>query len=628
MGMKPRLAGPASLPEVHASVHTAWPTAFRRMFAFAGPAYLVSVGYMDPGNWATDLEGGARFGYQLLWVLVLSNAMAILLQTLSARLGIVSGRDLAQACREAYPRAVSNSLWLLCEIAIAACDLAEVLGAAIGLNLLFHIPLTAGVLLTALDTILVLWLTRYGIRLVEAIILSLVLTVTGCFLVELWFAKPLFSDVASGLVPRLNDSSLYIAIGMLGATVMPHNLYLHSALVQTRRIGKTSLEKAVACRYNFIDSFLALNGALIVNAAILVMAAAVFFRSGTIVTEIQQAHQLLAPLLGTALASGLFAIALLASGQSSTLTGTYAGQIVMEGFLNLRVRPWLRRLITRSVAIIPAVITVSTSGDQGTYRLLILSQVILSMQLPFAIIPLVRFTSDRGRMGEFANRTWVNVLAWSTAALIIILNFRLAGAAIIPWVSDAPWRAWLVLPVVSAIVVLLGWVTFARPRPQTVAARHPGAAVATDLPGLKYRTILVPLDHSDRDRAAVAHAAAMARLHGAAIHLLHVEEGATSQLFGPLASTAEVFSGQQYLEDIIHSLKASGLEADFRIAHGRSPRSEIIRAARELQPDLVVMGAHGHTGLKDLIFGTTIDGVRHAVSAAVLVVAEPPVPTA
>ncbi len=468
MGMKPRLAGPASLPEVHGSVHTAWPTAFRRMFAFAGPAYLVSVGYMDPGNWATDLEGGARFGYQLLWVLVLSNAMAILLQTLSARLGIVSGRDLAQACREAYPPAVSYSLWFLCEIAIAACDLAEVLGAAIGLNLLFHIPLTAGVLLTALDTILVLWLTRYGIRLVEAIILSLVLIVTGCFLVELWFAKPLFDDVASGLVPRLNDASLYIAIGMLGATVMPHNLYLHSALVQTRRIGKTAPEKKIACRYNFIDSFIALNGALIVNAAILVMAAAVFFRSGTVVTEIQQAHQLLAPLLGTALASGLFAIALLASGQSSTLTGTYAGQIVMEGFLNLRVRPWLRRLITRSVAIIPAVITVSTSGDQGTYRLLILSQVILSMQLPFAIIPLVRFTSDRSRMGEFANRTWVTVLAWSTAVLIIVLNFRLAGDAIVPWVSQAPWRAAFIVPIVLGIVVLLGWVTFARPRPQAV----------------------------------------------------------------------------------------------------------------------------------------------------------------
>jgi len=296
----------------------------------------------------------------------------------------------------------------------------------------------------------------------------------------------------------------------------------------------------------------------------------------------------------------------------------------MEGFLNLRVRPWLRRLITRSVAIIPAVITVYSSGDQGTYRLLILSQVILSMQLPFAIIPLIRFTSDRRRMGEFANRTWVNILAWSCAALIIVLNFRLAANEIIPWVETAPWRAWLVVPMVLAVVILLGWVTFARPRPQPVPARHPGAAVATDLPAPRYHTILVPLDHSDRDRAAVAHAAAMARVHRATIHLLHVEEGATSQLFGPLASTAEVSTGQQYLEDIAPSLKRSGLEADFRIVHGRSPRAEIVRAARMLQPDLVVMGAHGHTGLKDLIFGTTINGVRHAVSAPVLVVAEPP----
>ena len=296
----------------------------------------------------------------------------------------------------------------------------------------------------------------------------------------------------------------------------------------------------------------------------------------------------------------------------------------MEGFLNLRVRPWLRRLITRSVAIVPAVITVYNSGDQGTYRLLILSQVILSMQLPFAIIPLIRFTSDRSRMGEFANRTWVNILAWGCAVLIIALNFRLAATAIIPWVEEAPWRGWLVVPCRNGRSgsARLGDLRPARPQP--VPARHPGAAVATDLPALKYRSILVPLDHSDRDRAAVAHAAAMARLHGATIHLLHVEEGATSQLFGPLASTAEVSSGQEYLEDIVSSLKAGGLEADLRIVHGRSPRAEIIRAAKALQPDLVVMGAHGHTGLKDLIFGTTIDGVRHAVSAAVLVVAEPP----
>jgi manganese transport protein len=590
------------------------------MFAFAGPAYLVSVGYMDPGNWATDLEGGARFGYQLLWVLVLSNIMAILLQTLSARLGIVSGRDLAQACREAYSRPICNALWALCEIAIAACDLAEILGAAIGLNLLFHIPLTAGVLLTALDTILVLWLTRYGIRLIEAIILSLIVVVTGCFLIELGFAHPILGEVVSGLVPRISDASLYVAIGILGATVMPHNLYLHSALVQTRRIGKSVDQRKEACRFNLIDSVVALNGALIVNAAILVMAAAVFFKSGTIVTEIEQAHELLRPLLGTAAASVLFAVALLASGQSSTLTGTYAGQIVMEGFLNLRVRPWLRRLLTRSVAIIPAIITVSSSGHQGTYRLLILSQVILSMQLPFAVIPLIRFTSDPLRMGAFANRMWVKILAWSAAVVIVALNMRLLSDLARPWLQESAWRLGLAAPIAIALFGLLAWVTFAKPLPVPAVSALSGTAVASDLHAPVYRRILVPLDHSKRDHAALAHAAAMARLHGATIHVLHIEEDATSQLFGSLASTAEVYSGLQYFEDIVHALEREGLKAELKVVPGRSPRAEIIRAARELQPDLVVMGAHGHTGIKDLIFGTTINGVRHAVNAPVLVV--------
>ena len=350
------------------------------MLAFAGPAYLVSVGYMDPGNWATDLEGGARFGYQLLWVLVVSNLMAILLQTLAARLGIVAGRDLAQACRESYSRRVCNALWVLCEIAIAACDLAEVLGAAIALRLLFGLPLIAGVLVTALDTLLVLWLSRYGIRLIEAVILSLIAIVTGCFLVELVWAKPAWHEMAAGLLPRINNSSLYVAIGILGATVMPHNLYLHSALVQTRRLGRTVAERREACRFNLFDSVLALNGALIVNAAILVLAAAVFFKHGILVTQIEQAQLLLTPLLGVAFAGSLFAVALLASGQSSTLTGTFAGQIVMEGFLNLRLRPWLRRLVTRALAIIPAVFTIYYFGEGGTFKLLILSQVILSMQ--------------------------------------------------------------------------------------------------------------------------------------------------------------------------------------------------------------------------------------------------------
>jgi manganese transport protein len=620
--MKPKLPPSASLPEVHASVPTVHPNLFRRMFAFAGPAYLVSVGYMDPGNWAAGLGAGSQFGYRLLWVMVLSNLMAILLQTLSARLGIIAGRDLAQACREAYSKAINHSLWLLCEIAIAACDLAEVLGAAIGLNLLFGIPLSIGVLLTALDTLLVLWLTRYGIRLVEALILVVITIVTGCFLTELGLAGPMWREMVAGLIPRIDGASLYIAISILGATVMPHNLYLHSALVQTRQVGLTVQERRQACKFNLIDSIIALNGALIVNGSILVLAAAVFFRNGVAVTELQQAHELLTPLLGTTIASALFAIALLASGQSSTLTGTYAGQIVMEGFLNLRLRPWLRRLLTRSVAIVPAAITVSTSGEQGTYALLILSQVILSMQLPFAIIPLIRFTSDRSRMGEFANTGWVKLLAWITAAVILGLNFWLVSQEVIPWVAQGGWR-WLGVPVLAALIALLGYVMLAPARRPAAEVERPGAAVAADLPAPVYRRILVPLDHSDRDRAAVAHAAAMARLHGATIHLLHVEEGATSQLFGPSASDAEVHTGERYFHDIVEALTRGGLKAELMVAYGRNPRNEIVKAAHELQPDLVVMGAHGHTGLQDLIFGTTINGVRHAVNAPVLVVGTP-----
>ena len=594
------------------------------MFAFAGPAYLVSVGYMDPGNWAAGLGAGSQFGYKLLWVMVLSNMMAILLQTLSARLGIVTGRDLAQACREAYPKHISNALWVLCEIAIAACDLAEVLGAAIGLNLLFGIPLVTGVLLTALDTFVVLWLTRYGIRVVEGLILVVISIITGCFLIELAFARPDIGAMAAGLVPKIDGASLYIAISILGATVMPHNLYLHSALVQTRKVGRSVEEQRAACKFNLIDSIIALNGALIVNAAILILAAAVFFKSGTIVTEIEQAHELLTPLLGTTLASVLFAVALLASGQSSTLTGTYAGQIVMEGFLNLRLRPWLRRLLTRSVAIIPAAITVSSSGQSGTYQLLILSQVILSLQLPFAVLPLIRFTSDRTRMGQFANKTWVNICAWTVAAVILGLNFWLVSDAAIPWVQEATWHLFVAIPVGILMLGLLAWVAFAKHLPVPVEDESRGVAVVADLPAPVYRKILVPLDHSDRDRVAVAHAAAMARLHGATIHVLHVEEGATSQLYGQEASTAEVAAGERYFLNIVETLRRDGYTAELMVAHGPNPRTEIIRVANLLQPDLVVMGAHGHTGIQDLIFGTTINGVRHKVKAPVLVVGDTP----
>lgn len=602
------------------------------MFAFAGPAYLVSVGYMDPGNWATDLEGGARFGYQLLWVLVMSNMMAILLQTLSARLGIVAGRDLAQACREAYPKPVSYALWILCEIAIAACDLAEVLGAAIGLNLLFGIPLLVGVVLTAADTLLILWFTRFGIRVMEALVLGLVLVIGACFAVEIGLAKPDLAEMITGLVPRLTNESLYVAIGILGATVMPHNLYLHSALVQTRRIGATEAEKRTACKFNLIDSVVALNAALFVNAAILIVAATVFFKQGIPVNEIQQAHKLLAPLLGTAVASMVFAIALLCAGQSSTITGTMAGQIVMEGFLNFRMRPWLRRLITRMVAIVPAAITINLAGEQSTYKLLIFSQVILSMQLPFAVIPLIHFTSDRKRMSSFANPKWVQTLAWLAAAIIVSLNIKLVISTIGAWVEGAGenriWILGIVIPIALFLLLLLLWVTFEPFLPRLLRREVPwelgvGGEITGDLSVPTYATILVPLDHTARDRTAIAHAAAMARQHSAKMFLLHVEEGVTSQMYGALASTAEVEAGQQYLEKMADALRQRGIKAEAVVRHASTPRTAIIETARDLKPDLLIMAAHGHTGIKDLVFGTTINEVRHALQIPILVVREP-----
>ena len=599
------------------------------MFAFAGPAYLVSVGYMDPGNWATDIEGGARFGYELLWVLVLSNLMAILLQTLSARLGIVTQRDLAQACRETYPRAISYSLWVLCEIAIAACDLAEVLGAAIALNLLFHIPLLIGVLATAADTLLLLWFSRLGIRVIEGFILALIAVIALCFVVEIsWAGWPVFGQLVGGLVPHVSDKNLYLAIGIIGATVMPHNLYLHSALVQTRRIG-TSLEaKKVACRFNLIDSTIALNGALLVNAAILVLAVMVFFKRGIVVTEIQQANQLLSPLLGTALASVLFGLALLCSGQSSTLTGTMAGQIVMEGFLHLRMQPWLRRLIARSIAITPAALTVYFAGAHGTYQLLILSQVILNMQLPFAVIPLIQFTSSKSRMGEFANRPWLQALAWGTAALILSLDIWLVTITLGDWLNAAGrQRIWLELglfPVLAALGLLLAWMTLQPMLPRWLSrfGRSPmelPQQVAVDLPSPSYSKILVPLDHSNKDRVAIAHAAAIAKQHGATLYLLHVEEDVTSQVYGEEASTAEVEAGEKYLRQIASQLENENISVQTIIRYSRNPTREIVRYGNELNPDLVVMGAHGHKGLKDIVFGTTINAVRHKLKAPLLI---------
>ena len=422
---RPRLA--PSLAEAYRSVPVDARTWWRRALAFAGPGYLVAVGYMDPGNWATDLAGGSAFGYALLSVILISNLMAILLQGLAAKLGIVTGRDLAQACRDHYSRPATLALWILCEVAIAACDLAEVIGSAIALNLLLGIPLPVGIVITALDVLLVLFLQHKGFRLLEALVVALIATIAGCFLFEIVIARPALGAVVPGFVPTLaivrDPAKLYIAIGILGATVMPHNLYLHSSIVQTRRYEESAAGKRMAVRYAFLDSTVALSLALFINAAILVVAAATFHRAGrTDVAEIQQAYQLLTPLLGVTGASAVFAFALLASGQNSTLTGTLASQIVMEGFLNIRLRPWLRRLITRGIAIVPAALTAIFFGENGTARLLILSQVMLSLQLSFAVFPLVQFTSDRAKMGEFVNPAWLKTLAYGVAVVIAALN--------------------------------------------------------------------------------------------------------------------------------------------------------------------------------------------------------------
>jgi manganese transport protein len=418
-----------SLPEIHSSLPIPRSPGFtRKLMAFAGPGFLVAVGYMDPGNWATDLAAGSRYNYKLLSVILLSNLIAILLQSLCIKLGIATGRDLAQACRDHYSRPVSIALWVLAEIAIAACDLAEVIGSAIALNLLFHIRLDVGVVITVADVLLILLLENRGFRYIEAIVLTLSATIGICFGLEILFSRPEWGSVFHYLfVPRaeiLTDPGmLYIAIGILGATVMPHNLYLHSAVVQTRAFERTPEGRREAIKFCNIDSAVALTFALFVNAAILVVAASVFYRAGRFdVAEIQDAFKLISPLVGVKAAAAIFALALLASGQNSTLTGTLAGQIVMEGFLGLRLRPWLRRLVTRSVAIVPAVIVTSLMGQSGTAKLLILSQVILSMQLSFAVFPLVMFTSDRRKMGEFVNPMWIKVLAWTSAVVIASLN--------------------------------------------------------------------------------------------------------------------------------------------------------------------------------------------------------------
>jgi len=616
-----------SLSEVHGSIDTTgrkgpW---WRQLFVFFGPAYLVSVGYMDPGNWATDLAGGSRFGYSLLWVLLMSNGMAILLQNLAARLGIVRGRDLAQANREIYPAYINIPLYILAEIAIAACDLAEVLGMAIGLELLTGLPLVYGVCITVLDTFLLLFLQKLGMRRMEAFIIGLIAVVGGSFLVEILLARPVAADILGGFVPRLQGKeALYIAIGIIGATVMPHNLYLHSALVQTRKIlpGAAHIRKAL--KINFLDSAVALNLAFLVNAAILILAATVFFRSGrTDVASIKDAYRLL-PMLGSQLAPKLFAIALIASGQSSTLTGTLAGQIVMEGYLQLRINPWVRRLLTRLLAIVPAVIVILLFGEKEVDNLLVLSQVFLSVQLGFAVIPLIQFVSDRTTMGEFTIKPSIKVLAWAAAGLLVYLNIKLVVEEAAPLIASSGNLFVKILVLVAGLggVALLVYITL-HPWIQRQVRRkapqlHPQPDTLQDWTPPAFRHIAVALDFSEHDEKLLAYAAGQG---GAAARylLIHVVESVSAQLLGKQSDDYETRKDQERLDFYKAMLEARGLQAHTILGFRHRSR-EIARIAREQRADMLVIGSHGHRGMKDIIFGETVNAVRHELKIPVLVV--------
>ena len=620
-----------SLSEVNSSIDTTQGKGWRKLLAFMGPAYLVSVGYMDPGNWATDIAGGSRFGYALIWVLLMSNLMALLLQSLSARLGIVRQLDLAQASRSTYNRGVNFCLWILAEIAIAACDLAEVLGMAIGLQLLFDLPLLWGVSLTVLDTLLLLFLQSYGIRKIEAFIIALVAIIGGAFLIEMFLAKPNFRELAKGFIPSIpNDQALYIAIGIIGATVMPHNLYLHSSLVQTRRIQRTDQGIWTSIKYNFIDSAIALNAAFFVNAAILVLAASTFFKAGmNEVEDIQDAYKFLSPMLGTQWASMLFGIALVAAGQSSTITGTLAGQIVMEGYLNLRIAPWLRRLITRLIAIIPAFIVISVYGEEETGALLIFSQVVLSLQLGFAIIPLIHFNSDKEKMGAFVIKPWIKIAAWLIAIVIVSLNVKLVMQEVTGWLADAGENAWIIwvtaVPVCLAAGALLLYITFKPLIEKRTAERDAkiphGTAVKLDVSSrLIYNRIAITIDFSKMDNLTIRSALAQGGMTARYL-LLHVVETAGAMVYGSDIEDQESAKDTQALENYRKQLEEKGYDVEIKIGFG-NPRSTIPQMVKEFQADLLVMGAHGHKFFKDLIFGATVDTVRHRVDIPVLVVKE------
>ncbi|CAN5516174.1 Nramp family divalent metal transporter [soil metagenome] len=629
--MPKRFHSDASLSEVHETIDaTKHKKGIRKFLPYFGPAYLVSVGYMDPGNWATDLQGGAKFGYQLIWVLVMSNLMALLLQSLSARLGIVRRRDLAQANREEYPRTVNFCLYVLAELAIAACDLAEVLGMAIGIHLLTGLPILWGVCITVLDTFLLLVLQRYGMRKMEAFIIALVATIGLSFLIELIFAAPHFGDVVKGFIPTpLNSEALYIAVGIIGATVMPHNLYLHSALVQTRKIKTDDAGIKRALKFNFIDTTIALNAAFFVNAAILILAASVFYASGnTQVAKIEDAHELLKPMLGTKLAPILFAVALIAAGQSSTVTGTLAGQIVMEGYLHLRINPWIRRLLTRLIAIIPAVLVIVIYGDEQLDALLVFSQVILSLQLGFAIIPLIHFVSDKKKMGKFAIKNYTKILAWIVAGILVFLNVKLVADASLDKFHEEGQ------PILKTIIII-GWLLFAwlftsmtllplirrrKERTDAFAAisMHSVAKPLTIADVPEPRKIAIALDFSDKDEKIIAYAIAQKK-HEATYLLLHIVETASAKYLGESSDDYETRKDMERLEEYGVQLRNMGYTTEIHLGYNNRVH-EIVRIVNEASADMLVMGSHRHSGLKDILYGETVDQVRHKLSIPVLIV--------
>lgn len=615
-----------SLSDVHETVDTTIKRkGVKRFLAYAGPAYLVSVGYMDPGNWATDLQGGAKFGYQLIWVLLMSNLMALLLQSLSARLGIVRRKDLAQANREAYPPIVNFCLYILAEIAIAACDLAEVLGMALGIYLLTGLPLIWGVGITVLDTFLLLWLQRYGIRKLEAFIIALVVVIGASFFIQVYWAAPNVGEMAKGLIPtKLNEEALYIAVGIIGATVMPHNLYLHSALVQTRKIGTDDQSIKKAIRYNFIDSTIALNAAFFVNAGILVLAATVFFNTGnTHVAKIEDAHQLLKPLLGSA-APVLFAIALIAAGQSSTVTGTLAGQIIMEGYLKIRINPLLRRLITRLIAIVPAVLVILIYGEDELETLLVLSQVILSVQLAFAVIPLIHFVSDKSTMGKFAIRPITKILAWLIAFILVTLNVKMViDQSLIFFETNHSIIPRIIIALLSiAFIWLFGMMTFLpiiqkRKRKNSVRI-HNNEQALVNLSVQPVKTIAIALDFSNGDEKLIAHAIAQGS-NNVQYVLIHIIESATAKYLGKDVDDDETRADKERLDSYAIQLQQMGYTVTCYVGY-RSRVKEIIRLVQNSNADMLVMGAHRHSGLKDYLFGETIESVRHGVDIPVLIV--------